>query len=129
MRNSLLMEVILFRFMETNSTLTMELEKSWVFVNIFLHLWLNFSKKTTKLQFEFDHIFPENTTQETVFQKTATDVIQAVYDGYNGTIFAYGQTGFNQTCFCFFSIFFENFVISRVWKNTHNGREWARYHI
>lgn len=32
-----------------------------------------------------------------MFQAVAKDVIDAAFDGYNGTIFAYGQTGSGKT--------------------------------
>lgn len=37
------------------------------------------------------------TRQETVFDKIAKDVIESCFEGYNGTIFAYGQTSSGKT--------------------------------
>jgi kinesin family protein 5 len=46
--------------------------------------------------FEFDRVFPPQTTQAAVFA-TAKPLIDSVLDGYNGTVFAYGQTGGGKT--------------------------------
>lgn len=44
-------------------------------------------------EFSFDTIFEENSTQQEVFETSATKICESVIDGYNGCIFAYGQTG------------------------------------
>ncbi|CAL7939824.1 unnamed protein product [Xylocopa violacea] len=41
--------------------------------------------------FSFFRIFEEFTTQEDVFDNVARPVVESAMDGYNGTIFAYGQ--------------------------------------
>jgi kinesin family protein 5 len=46
--------------------------------------------------FEFDRVFPPQTTQAAVFA-TCKPLIDSVLDGYNGTVFAYGQTGSGKT--------------------------------
>ena len=44
-----------------------------------------------------DNVFnPEATTRE-VFDSTAKDIVRSVCRGYNGTIFAYGQTASGKT--------------------------------
>jgi kinesin family member 3B len=48
-------------------------------------------------QFTFDRVFDENTSQEDLFEKTARAIVGNVIEGYNGTIFAYGQTGTGKT--------------------------------
>lgn len=45
------------------------------------------------LKFEFDRVFPENSTQEDLFNVVAKEKISAIFEGINCTIFAYGQTG------------------------------------
>ncbi|NP_999628.1 kinesin heavy chain [Strongylocentrotus purpuratus] len=45
----------------------------------------------------FDRIFKPNTTQEEVYNKAARQIVKDVLDGYNGTIFAYGQTSSGKT--------------------------------
>lgn len=45
------------------------------------------------LTFSFDYVFGENSAQRQVYEVTARDTVLDMLDGYNGTIFAYGQTG------------------------------------
>ncbi|XP_028261718.1 kinesin heavy chain isoform X2 [Parambassis ranga] len=45
----------------------------------------------------FDHVFPTNTTQEQVYNNCAKHIVKDVLGGYNGTIFAYGQTSSGKT--------------------------------
>ncbi|XP_062859015.1 kinesin-1 heavy chain isoform X2 [Trichomycterus rosablanca] len=45
----------------------------------------------------FDHVFPSNTTQEQVYNACAQKIVKDVLEGYNGTIFAYGQTSSGKT--------------------------------
>ena len=47
--------------------------------------------------FAFDNVFNESSQQETVYSKTAYSLVENVLLGYNGTIFAYGQTGCGKT--------------------------------
>lgn len=47
--------------------------------------------------FTFDNVYDENTTQEAVYDDTGYAIVEAVMDGFNGTIFAYGQTGTGKT--------------------------------
>ena len=47
--------------------------------------------------FTFDSTFGPNCKQESVFEDTALPIIESVLEGYNGTIFAYGQTGTGKT--------------------------------
>ena len=44
-------------------------------------------------QFSFDAVFSESATQRKIYDTCAAPVVQSVLEGYNGTIFAYGQTG------------------------------------
>uniref|UniRef100_A0AAV1UG35 Kinesin-like protein n=1 Tax=Peronospora matthiolae TaxID=2874970 RepID=A0AAV1UG35_9STRA len=48
-------------------------------------------------QFTFDHVFGEEDNQKTVFENVARPVVQDIMDGYNATIFAYGQTSSGKT--------------------------------
>ncbi|QDZ18855.1 kinesin-like protein [Chloropicon primus] len=43
--------------------------------------------------FTFDQVYDESSTQSQIYQNTAKPIVQSSIDGYNGTIFAYGQTG------------------------------------
>eukprot|EP00871_Galdieria_phlegrea_P004660 jgi/Galph1/5195/GphlegSOOS_G3812.1 len=47
--------------------------------------------------YAFDRIFTPEDNNETVFREAASSVIESVIDGYNGTIFAYGQTSSGKT--------------------------------
>ncbi|CAH1761809.1 627_t:CDS:2 [Entrophospora sp. SA101] len=47
-------------------------------------------------EYEFDHVFRPESTQEQVYNELA-HVVQSVVDGYNCCIFAYGQTGAGKT--------------------------------
>ena len=48
------------------------------------------------IQFEFDTIL-HDASQESVFTQCAAEVCESVLAGYNGTVFAYGQTGAGKT--------------------------------
>jgi kinesin family protein 3/17 len=41
--------------------------------------------------FTFDAVFGDNSTQRHIYNVCASQVVEAVLQGYNGTIFAYGQ--------------------------------------
>merc|ERR1719387_2575731 len=43
--------------------------------------------------FTFDAVFGEDATQQMIFDDTALEIVDSVMDGFNGTIFCYGQTG------------------------------------
>uniref|UniRef100_A0A8D3CZI0 Kinesin-like protein n=1 Tax=Scophthalmus maximus TaxID=52904 RepID=A0A8D3CZI0_SCOMX len=45
----------------------------------------------------FDQVFPTNTSQEQVYNACAKQIVRDVLGGYNGTIFAYGQTSSGKT--------------------------------
>uniref|UniRef100_A0A8D2Q7D3 Kinesin-like protein n=1 Tax=Varanus komodoensis TaxID=61221 RepID=A0A8D2Q7D3_VARKO len=45
----------------------------------------------------FDRVLPSNTTQEQVYNACAKQIVKDVLEGYNGTIFAYGQTSSGKT--------------------------------
>ncbi|XP_070554370.1 kinesin-like protein KIF3A isoform X2 [Ptychodera flava] len=47
--------------------------------------------------FTFDTVFPSDSKQVDVYNETARPIVEAVLEGYNGTIFAYGQTGTGKT--------------------------------
>jgi hypothetical protein len=50
-----------------------------------------------RYEFSFDRIFQADATQENVFDECATILSNEVIEGYNGCIFAYGQTGAGKT--------------------------------
>ncbi len=47
--------------------------------------------------FTFDNVFDWNSTQSDVYTETAKPIVDSVLEGYNGTVFAYGQTGTGKT--------------------------------
>ncbi|KAK2186663.1 hypothetical protein NP493_192g03000 [Ridgeia piscesae] len=47
--------------------------------------------------FTFDSVYNWDSKQRDLYDETFRDLIQAVLDGFNGTIFAYGQTGTGKT--------------------------------
>ncbi|KAL7535976.1 hypothetical protein ACHAXR_006842 [Thalassiosira sp. AJA248-18] len=47
--------------------------------------------------FTFDAVFSEKSTQRHIYDVSAAPVVQSVLEGYNGTVFVYGQTGAGKT--------------------------------
>lgn len=47
--------------------------------------------------FAYDSVFSDTSLQSTVYAKTAYSLVENILQGYNGTIFAYGQTGCGKT--------------------------------
>ncbi|KAK1172031.1 kinesin-1 heavy chain isoform X1 [Acipenser oxyrinchus oxyrinchus] len=47
--------------------------------------------------YAFDRVFQSNTSQEQVYNLCAQKIVKDVLEGYNGTIFAYGQTSSGKT--------------------------------
>ncbi|TPX59965.1 hypothetical protein SpCBS45565_g07616 [Spizellomyces sp. 'palustris'] len=47
--------------------------------------------------FTFDSVFDLTSSQQEVYNTTARPIVESVLAGYNGTIFAYGQTGTGKT--------------------------------
>ena len=47
--------------------------------------------------FAFDGVFDQSSGQEEVFRECTTELIDAVFDGYNACVFAYGQTSSGKT--------------------------------
>eukprot|EP00051_Salpingoeca_urceolata_P027813 m.483392 g.483392 ORF g.483392 m.483392 type:complete len:966 (-) comp22924_c0_seq1:281-3178(-) len=50
-----------------------------------------------KAAFTFDKVFDETSTQEDVYDYAAKPIVEDLLKGYNGTIFAYGQTSSGKT--------------------------------
>ena len=44
-------------------------------------------------QFTFDNVYDSSAEQKVIYEDTAGPIVESVMEGYNGTIFAYGQTG------------------------------------
>jgi chromosomal replication initiation ATPase DnaA len=47
--------------------------------------------------FTFDNVYGADSTQREVYDEGAFPLVESVMAGYNGTIFAYGQTGCGKT--------------------------------
>ncbi|XP_026725612.1 kinesin-like protein KIF3A [Trichoplusia ni] len=47
--------------------------------------------------YAYDAVFDSNTSQMDIYVQTASPIVEQVLKGYNGTIFAYGQTGTGKT--------------------------------
>ena len=48
-------------------------------------------------QFTFDHVYDDNVKQSQIYNTTARLSVCSALEGYNATIFAYGQTGTGKT--------------------------------
>ena len=53
----------------------------------------DFDRKT----FTFDSVFDQSSSQKEIYSKVGEPVVSSILQGYNGTIFAYGQTGTGKT--------------------------------
>jgi hypothetical protein len=47
--------------------------------------------------FTFDSVYDETTSQRQFYDESGYPLVESVFEGYNGTIFAYGQTGCGKT--------------------------------
>ena len=47
--------------------------------------------------FAYDSVYDEDAEQQAVYDESAFPLVESVIQGYNGTIFAYGQTGCGKT--------------------------------
>jgi hypothetical protein len=65
--------------------------------NDIVHIDYNNEMKT----YTFDHVAGQSTTQDNMFDSCGKPIVESCLDGYNGTIFCYGQTGAGKTyCIC-----------------------------
>ena len=54
------------------------------------------SKNNSKI-FKFDYVFNEDSQQKEIFEVCAKDICDSLFEGYNGTIFTYGQIDSGKT--------------------------------
>ncbi|XP_031405575.1 kinesin-like protein KIN-8A [Punica granatum] len=54
-------------------------------------------KRLKGRHFTFDASFPDSTTQQEVYSTTTADLVEAVLQGKNGSVFCYGATGAGKT--------------------------------
>ena len=57
----------------------------------------NSNSRDTSKCFTYDAVFPPEVTQESVYEESGFHIVESVSEGFNGTIFAYGQTGCGKT--------------------------------
>eukprot|EP00938_MAST-03A_sp_MAST-3A-sp1_P007008 g7008.t1 len=55
------------------------------------------NSKASPKQFTFDRTYGPNCKQNDIYNQIAAPVVEDVLKGFNGTIFAYGQTGAGKT--------------------------------
>ena len=55
------------------------------------------SDKNNAKTFPFDYVYPMDSTQREVYDQVAFPIVDSIFQGYNGTVFAYGQTGCGKT--------------------------------
>ena len=48
-------------------------------------------------RYTYDQVYGQDSKQEVIYKNAFNPLIQSAIDGYNGTIFAYGQTGTGKT--------------------------------
>ena len=75
---------------EQNSRLCVQVDKDNNTVSVI-------SDKNESKTFPFDYVYPMETTQREVYDQVAFPIVDSIFQGYNGTIFAYGQTGCGKT--------------------------------
>jgi hypothetical protein len=63
------------------------------------HVEVNYGAlgKASKKSFCFDGVYDEKSTQKEVYESVVRPVVDEVLQGYNCTVFAYGQTGTGKT--------------------------------
>ena len=61
------------------------------------HVMSDEEKKATKKSFTFDAAYDEQSTQKQFYEESCYPLVESVMEGFNGTIFAYGQTGAGKT--------------------------------
>ena len=49
------------------------------------------------MEFTFDSVFSERTDQSSIFTTTCRELVGSVMEGYNATLFVYGQTSSGKT--------------------------------
>lgn len=52
---------------------------------------------TSPKVYQFDQVFGPDADQSLIYQDVVVPILNDVFDGYNCTIFAYGQTGTGKT--------------------------------
>jgi kinesin family protein 3/17 len=63
----------------------------------FCQVTINNPSKDGPKSFTFDAVYDIDTQQKHFYEESCYQLIESVMDGFNGTIFAYGQTGCGKT--------------------------------
>lgn len=58
---------------------------------------LSIRKGADVKDFVFDYVFDLDTRQNQVYESCAYSIVENALEGFNGTMFAYGQTGAGKT--------------------------------
>ena len=74
---------------DQNSTLCVEVDSANNTVSV--------SNKKSIKTFPFDYVYGMDSTQREVYDQVAFPIVDSIFQGYNGTVFAYGQTGCGKT--------------------------------
>ena len=82
-----------FRIHPSETTNPSGHRRQWCFPVLMLHNIFPFQGKL----YMFDKVLKPNVTQEQVYSSAAAPIVKDVLCGYNGTIFAYGQTSSGKT--------------------------------
>lgn len=53
--------------------------------------------KGDPIRFSFDRVFGQESTQAEVFETVGKGLVQSVLEGFNSTLFVYGQTSSGKT--------------------------------
>ena len=69
------------------------------------------SKNNSKI-FLFDYIFNEDSSQKDIFEISAKEICDSLFEGFNGTIFTYGQVGSGKTYTMLGPDYTKSFLIS-----------------
>ena len=75
--------------MEQNSKLCVEVDPANGTVSV--------SNSKSVKTFPFDYVYGMDSTQREVYDQVAFPIVDSIFQGYNGTVFAYGQTGCGKT--------------------------------
>ncbi len=56
--------------------------------------------------FTFDYVIPPKTTQAELYDQCVKGLVNSLFEGYNATVFAYGQTVYFLNIFIYFISYF-----------------------
>ena len=80
--------------------------------------------------FSFDKVFSPNSNQSEIYSNVGKRIVEDIMAGYNGTIFAYGQSGSGKTYTMYGNDIYEGFFVND--KREGDGKytyEDGRYYI